>query len=153
MTSVWTDASEGVILIFHSFIAWNCLWSLPQSQTRTCMVFVTMCMYLCLYYHCVIHYMRSYCIIIGLAAIERYIRFQSQNYDVGGTVDSRTYLCLDHCSTVVQNPHFKEFIIYRGVSYYSFVVLINIGNGDFSRRHIMPLLRQENAQASQINFI
>lgn len=41
--------------------------------------FVTMCMYLCLYYHCVIQYMRSYCIIIGLAAIERYIRFQSQN--------------------------------------------------------------------------
>lgn len=56
------------------------------------MVFVTMCMYLCLYYHCVIHYMKCYCIVIGLAAIERYIRFQSQNYDVGSTVDSRTYL-------------------------------------------------------------
>lgn len=37
----------------------------------------------------VIHYMRSYCIIIGLAAIERYIRFQSQTCDV----DSRyTYM-------------------------------------------------------------
>lgn len=74
------------------------------------MVFVTICMYLCMYYHCVIHYMRSYCIIIGLAAIERYIRFQSQICDVDGTVDSRTYLCLDHCSFVVQNPHFKSLL-------------------------------------------
>lgn len=109
-TLVRTDSSRGVTLIFLSFTAWSCLRSLPQSQTRTCMVFVTMCMYLCLYYHCVIHYMRSHCIIIGLAAIERYIRFQSQNYDVGGTVDSRTYLCLDHCSIVVQNPYFKSLL-------------------------------------------
>lgn len=74
------------------------------------MVFVTMCMYLCLYYHCVIHYMKIYCIVIGLAAIERYNRFQSQNYDVGSKVDSHTYLFYITAPIVVQNSHFKSLL-------------------------------------------